>query len=223
LDLLNECGYLPNTDRPFDPMFYAATVTEWKKRYSEWLSEPVLKGIYRARPLLDLLPIAGHESLWREVEAGVARAINTEFLYVLANDCLATLPPLTFFQNAVVDETGEETPVFRLEESALRPLVDVGRVFGMAARKVFGTSTLQRFALARDLLPGNASIFEEASNSLRAVLWQQGRAGISQGTGGFELTPALLGPYERQILRGCFRSIVRLLEFTGDMKWLKSL
>src|SRR6185436_14584551 len=101
--------------------------------------------------------------------------------------------------------------------------VDVGRVFGMAAKKVIGTSTLERFAIARDILPEHASIFEEASDSLRAVFWQQGRAGISQGTNGFEVPPALLGPYERQILRGCFRSIVRLLEFTGDLKWLKSL
>jgi hypothetical protein len=58
-----------------------------------------------------------------------------------------------------VDETGEETAVFRLEESALRPLVDVGRVFGMAGRKVFGTSTLERFALARRSISDDASIF----------------------------------------------------------------
>jgi len=223
LELLNESGYLPNSDRPFEPLFYAAGVDEWRTRYSDWVSDPILKEIYRARPLFDLRPVFGVEALWQELETTITNAINREFLFVLANDCLATLPPLTFFHNAVLDETGAETAVFRLEESALRPLVDVGRVFGMAAKRVLGSSTLDRLRSARALLPEHASIFEEASETLRILLWQQGRVGLSQGTAGSELPPALLGPFERQILRNGFRSILRLLEITGDLKWVERL
>jgi CBS domain-containing protein len=222
-ELLHECDYLPNTNNPFDPSFYAASVSEWKKRYEDWVIDPILKEISRALSLFDLRCIAGPVSLWREVETAVKSTINHEFLHVLANDCLASLPPLTFFQNAVLEESGEETTVFRLEHSALRPLVDVGRVFGMAAKKVFGSSTLERFAVARSMLPEQASIFAEASETLRVVLWQQGRVGISQGTPGWELPPALLSRYDRQILKSCFRSILRLLEFTADLRWLKTL
>jgi signal-transduction protein with cAMP-binding, CBS, and nucleotidyltransferase domain len=113
--------------------------------------------------------------------------------------------------------------VFRLEQSALRPLVDVGRVFGMAAGKVFGTSTFERFEMACKLLPQHTSIFREAAETLRVALWQQGRIGISQRTSGSDLPPALLSRYDRQILRSGFRSISRLLEFTADFEWLKSL
>ena len=127
-------------------------------------------------------------------------AVDRDFLRLLANDCLASLPPLTFFQDAVVDESGERTTVFRLEHSALLPLVDVGRVFGMAAGKVLGTSTRERFATARALLPEHESIFREASETLSVVLWQQARIGISQGTGGSELPPALLSRHDRQVL-----------------------
>jgi CBS domain-containing protein len=223
LDLLDECDYLPNVDRPFAPSFYAASLAEWRQRYYDWVSDPILKEIYRARPLFDLRHIHGRESIWQELEATVTRAVNRAFLHVLANDCLASLPPLTFFQDAVVDETGAETAVFRLEHSALRPLVDVGRVFGLAARKVFGNSTLERFAMARTMLPQHASIFREASETLRIVLWQQSRVGITQGTAGSELPPALLSRYDRQILRSGFRSILQLLEFTADLTWLKTL
>ncbi len=68
---------------------------------------------------------------------------------MLANDCLANMPPLTFFQDAVLDKSGEQTTVFKLEESALRPLVDVGRVFGLATRRVVGTSTVDRLTPCR--------------------------------------------------------------------------
>ena len=139
----------------------------------------------------------------------------------MANDCLASLPPLTFFQDAVVDESGEESPVFRLERSALRPLVDVGRVFGFAGRRIFGWSTLERLEIAGSLFPEHQTVFREAAETLRIVLWLQGRVGISQGTSGAELPPALVSRHERQLLKSGFRSIHRLLELTADVSWLK--
>ena len=54
----------------------------------------------------------------------------------------------------------------------------------MAAREVMGTSTLDRFAMARRMLPSHEAIFRDAAETLRIVLWQQGRVGISQGTNG---------------------------------------
>jgi signal-transduction protein with cAMP-binding, CBS, and nucleotidyltransferase domain len=142
---------------------------------------------------------------------------------VLANDCLASLPPLTFFEDAVVDEAGEQAAVFRLEQSALQPIVDVGRVFGLAARKVLGTSTEERLAGARTLLPEHESVFREASETLRILLWQQGRIGIDQQTTGSELPPALLSRHDRHVLKSGFRSILRLLELTGNSPWYATL
>jgi len=167
---------------PFERPFHTASRAEWQKRYEQWLRDPVRTQMYQARPLFDLRPVHGRTSLWQDVERTVAGATDRDFLRVLANDCLASLPPLTFFQDAVVGESGEQTTTFRLEHSALRPLVDVGRVFGMAANRVLGTSTLERFALARSLLPEHESIFREAAETLRILLWQQARIGIAQGT-----------------------------------------
>ena len=133
------------------------------------------------------------------------------------------LPPLTFFQNAVVDSLGEQAPTFRLEHSALRPLVDVGRVFALAARDALGRSTIERFAIARNCCRSRNAIFRDAADTLRIVLWQQGRVGISQGTAGSgaaaggpqPIRPP--GPQERVPL------IQRLLEFTADLAWLTAL
>jgi signal-transduction protein with cAMP-binding, CBS, and nucleotidyltransferase domain len=179
--------------------------------------------MYLARPLFDLRPVHGRESLWHDVEATVVGAVDRDLLHVLANDCLASLPPLTFFQDAVVEESGEHTTVFRLEHSALQPLVDVGRVFGMAAKQVLGTSTRERFACARTLLPEHESIFRDASETLRILLWQQARIGIGQGTNGSELPPALLSRHDRHVLKSGFRSILRLIEFTGHSPWFATL
>jgi CBS domain-containing protein len=222
-DGLAECDYLARADITFDRSFHVATKAKWQTRYENWLRDPVRTQMYLARPLFDLRPVHGRESLWHDVEATVVGAVDRDFLWVLANDCLASLPPLTFFHDAVVDESGEQTSVFRLEHSALQPLVDVGRVFGMAANRVLGTSTRERFALARTLLPEHESIFREASETLHILLWQQARVGIGQGTTGSELPPALLSRHDRHVLKSGFRSILRLLEFTGNSAWVASL
>jgi CBS domain-containing protein len=220
---LLHCGYLPQPAAPFEPSFFVASLSEWNARYGDWVNDPILKMFYQARPLFDLRPVCGDESLFLSIERTVTGALSRDFLHVIANDCLSTIPPLTFFRNAVVDEGGEETSVFRLEENALQPLVDVGRVFAVASKRVFRTSTLERFEMASGLLREQASIFQEAAHTLRLLLWQQGRAGIRQGNSGAEVPPALLGPYDRLLLKKGFRSILRLIEFTGDFEWLKHL
>lgn len=220
LDTLAECDYLPRMELPFEPAFHVASAGEWNSRFGAWVRDPVLQQTYRARSLFDLRAVHGERSLWEHVAVSVMDAITRDFVQVLANDCLASLPPLTFFEDRVLDSEGEHSAVFKLEHSALRPLVDVGRVFGLAAGQAMGRSTLERFAVARSLLPEHEAIFREAADTFRIVLWQQGRVGISQGTRGFELPPSLLGRMDRQVLKGGFRSIQRLLEFTADRAWI---
>jgi CBS domain-containing protein len=222
LDALGECDYLPR-QLTFENAFHVATVQEWLTRYRDWIRDPVMQQMSRARTLFDLRPVHGRRSLWQEVDGAVAGQVDRDFLQVLAHDCLANLPPLTFYQDAVIDSGGEHVSVFELERSALRPLVDVGRVFAMAAGKLMGRSTVERFATARALLPEHEQIFREAADTFRVVLWQQGRVGISLGTSGVDLPPTLLSRHDRHVLKAGFRSILRLLEFTADRAWLESL
>jgi CBS domain-containing protein len=192
-------------------------------RVFAWLRDPVGEAAYRARSLFDLRAVHGDDRLWQAIRAAVSETPAPAFIHVLANDCLDSLPPLTFFQDAVIDSFGEQSETFRLEYSALRPIVDVARVFALAAKNPFGRSTLERLAIARTLLPEHDAIFREAADTLQIVLWQQGRVGISQGTRGAELPASLLSRHDRQVLKSGFRSILRLVEFTGDRHWLKQL
>ena len=223
LDALLECGYLPRRDQPFEASFYTASAAEWTTRYRDWIADPVRQKAYLVRTLFDVRAVCGQHALWHAVRASVTEAVDRDFVHVLGNDCLASLPPLTFFQDAVIDSFGEHTTTFRLEYSAVRPLVDVGRVFALAARDFLGRSTVERFAIARALLPEYDAIFREATDTLRIVLWQQGRVGISQGTSGAELPAAMLSRYDRQVLKRGFQSILQLLELTAGLEWLERL
>ena len=216
---LGASGYLPrNLD--LEPSFHVASVSDWKRRFRAWVTDPIRQEMHRARSLFDLQPIHGRRILWSDVTESVTGVIDRGFLHVIANDCLASLPPLTFYEDAVVDTAGERLSTFQILESTVRPLVDVGRVFGLAAGKVFGCSTLERFATARTMLPQHEQIFREAADTFQVVLWLQGRIGISEGTSGAELPPTLLSRTDRHVLKSGFRSILQLLRFTADREWL---
>jgi CBS domain-containing protein len=222
--MLAECDYLPRPDEPFEASFRAAGVEEWKRRFVGWVRNPILEQMYLARGLFDLRPAGQAEHpLIRDIETATAAAIDRDFLRTIANDCVARLPPLTFFQDAVIDDMGERSATLQLDRNALTPLVDVARVYGIAAGRMLGGSTHERLAFARRLLPQHEAIFREAADTLRVVLWLQGRVGIRQGTDGAELPPALLSRHDRQVLKSGFRVIHRLIELTANYQWLDAL
>jgi signal-transduction protein with cAMP-binding, CBS, and nucleotidyltransferase domain len=221
-EALSECGYLPGADAAEAPEFFVATADEWVRRYVGWIRNPVIEGMQRRRALLDLRPL-WDDSGWTRVVTAARAVIDRDILQILAHDCLADLPPISFYEGEVVEHSGEYTSVFRLQRNVLQPLVDLGRVFGMAARTVMGTTTLERFATARRLLPAHERIFREASDALRIVLWQQGRVGIGHGTIGAELPPSVLSRNDRHMLRSTFPVIQELIEFTADPAWLDAI
>jgi hypothetical protein len=87
----------------------------------------------------------------------------------------------------------------------------------MAARSALGTSTrgTLRAGAERRCLSTNRSS-ATLRKRLRILLWQQARIGISQGTSGAELPPALLSWHDRHVRKSGFRSILRLIEFIGS-------
>jgi CBS domain-containing protein len=223
-DALADCDYLPASTVPLPVQTsMVADTAEWTRRYRAWIASPVAEQMARHRMLFDLRLLHGRPALWRQVRDAVVSAIDRDIIRVLAHDCLANLPPLTFYRDAVIEQGGGQTGQFRLEHGALAPLVDLGRVFAMAAREVMGTSTLERLAIARRLLPDHEAIFRDASETLRIVLWQQGRVAISQGTDGAELPPSLLSRHDRHMLKSGFPVIHRLLEFSADGAWLDAV
>jgi CBS domain-containing protein len=215
---LAECGYLPHAAPDFDNEILCATADAWQQRFAEWIREPIWTQMYRARPLFDLRPAWGDDEPWQRLDGSVREVIRTEpsFQKVLANDCMSELPPLTFFQNAVVDESGERTEVFALQLRALGPIVEVGRVFGIANQRVLGSSTLERLELARSRMPAHESIFRESIETLRVLLYLQARTGLRLGNSGADLLPSQLSRLDLQALKSGFRTIHNLLEFTFD-------
>jgi len=217
--VLAECGYLA----PASPV--EGDLAEWKSRFSGWIRDPIRTRMYDSRPLFDLRPVCGGDAPFRELEDHVRSEIASEpaFLRILANDCLSSLPPLTFFRDAVIEESGRQTDRFRLEASAVDPLADVARVFGLACGGGLGGSTRARLDRARRLLPSQETVFRETAETAQVMLFHQARGGLRLGSSGAELPLSLLSRYDRHVLKSGFRSIHRLLAFAASWDWLEAV
>lgn len=216
---LAECGY----SDPAQPD--AAPLAEWQARFSGWIHDPVRNAVASSRALFDLRSVCGPARLFDDLETHVRAELAAEpsFLRLLAHDCLASLPPLIFFRDLVIEDYGARGDVFRLESSALQPLADVARVLGIFSGKALGASTRERFGRAARLLPGHETVLAEATETMRVVLFHQARAGLRQGSGGERLPLSQLSRQDRRVLKSGFRSIHNLLQFTASCDWMEEV
>lgn len=218
---LAACGFVARERAEFGEELLCATAATWTDRFTRWIHDPILEGVYAARPLFDLRPVLGDPEPWREVERAARAAIQAEpaLQKLLAHDCQSILPPLTFFENAVISDKGERSETFALEGRALGPLMEVGRVLGLAGGTVLGVSTSERLADARTRMPEHEAIFRNALDTLEVLLYLQARTGLRSWTSGGEIEPMQLSRLDRRALKTGFRAIHDLLELAYQRLW----
>jgi CBS domain-containing protein len=192
------------------------SVADWKHALSGWIRDPIENRVYRATPLFDLRAAFGDITLVRELSGHIdaEKRENPNFVRLLANDSMESLPPLTFFHGLVIDDAGTEAEILDLKHATLRPVVDVARTLALDTGCT-RTSTLDRLRDATDAFGEEYQLIAETSAAFTNALYQRARAGFSDGTDGSRINPRKLTRYEQTLLKSGFRAVVRLLEFAG--------
>ena len=217
-EALCQCGY-HSSDDAITPANEEAcrSLSEWKDSYSLWISDPVLSGLYAGLRFFELAPVRGEtapvEKLRQHIRAAVKE--NESFVPILANDSMANLPPLTFFQGLVVEDDGKRTDRFDLRRGTLQPLADVGRVFELERGDTSQTRTDLRLEATGAAVEEQRELFADAADTFRVALYHQARIGLRAGTGGWAIEPKALSKLEQQVLKNGFRTIMKLLDFTA--------
>jgi CBS domain-containing protein len=198
------------------PSHACRTLSEWKEFYAELIADPIGNAIYTAREYFDFHVACGDRALGSELESSILAELerNEVFLPVLANDTLAHLPPLTFFQGQVIELDGTLKHTLDVEETALDPIVDAARVFALAEREVSNSNTLHRLDVAARALPQHAPLMSDVADGLRIVAYYHGLAGLSGQGESAVIHPARLSKFEQRLLKTAFDSARRFLELT---------
>ena len=216
-DGLNACGYvycpgemMAVTDQWRQPL------KTWKKYFSKWIEQPEPKALMLTCVFFDLRCVYGERNLFREIREFLLRRTrgNRIFLAYMAGNALSHQPPLGFFRNFVLIKGGEHDQTFDMKHNGLVPIVDLARVYALAAGSE-AVNTLDRLEVVAE----GGEVSSDGARDLRDALefisdlrieHQARQIRVGEKPDNF-MTPDDLSHFERNQLKDAF-SVVRTME-----------
>jgi CBS domain-containing protein len=215
---LQACGLRPQRNQiGASQGAFCRSLSELKDFYSGLIRDPIGNAIYTARDFFDFHVVYGDPASGSELKKIILAELklNEAFIPVLANDTLANLPPLTFFQGSVIESDGARKQTLDIEKTALNPIVDAARVFALAAGEVSVPNTLRRLESAARAMPLRASVFNDAADGLRIASYQHAVARFREKSEDAIIQTSRLSRFDQRLLKSAFDSVRRLLELTS--------
>lgn len=188
---------------------------EWKEFLRGLITDPIGNQVYSTRESLDFAFIRGDSSLVAGLRQAFDEALqNSEsFIPVLANDTLAKLPPLTFFQGVALEANGLVSHVLDLEKTVLAPITDAARVLVCLSGATTRLNTIERLSDLQSVYPQYSAILADAADAWRIACYHQLKLRLSNNGHDDFTRPAQLTRLEQRMLKTAFdatRSLIRL-------------
>jgi CBS domain-containing protein len=220
---LEACGLQVN--RTKTEMKQCRKLSDWKEFYQSRIRDPLGSQIYTSREYFDFDLVSGESALGTELQRFIIEELKRgeTFIPVLANDTIANLPPLTFYQGFVMETDGRLNQTLDVEKTALTPITDAARVLAFAARDVLSANTLQRLQRSARALPQYASILNDAAEAWRISYYHHTLAGMSKPGEKAVIYPSRLSRFEQRLLKTAFDSTRRLIELASSIYNLEAL
>jgi CBS domain-containing protein len=216
-DGLNACGYV---HCPGEMMAANAQWRQpmevWKQYFNNWTNTPEAKTLMHTCVFFDLRYISGEENLFRNLRQHLLERCrgNRIFLAQLAANAMANKPPLGFFRNFVLIQGGEHNRTFDLKYTGIVPIVDLVRVYALAAGSN-ALNTQERLKAAADSGELSLDAARDLQDTFEFVSFLRIRHQARQIKAGRAadnfMSPEKLSNFERSHLKDAF-SVVRTMQ-----------
>ncbi|MCW8907236.1 MAG: DUF294 nucleotidyltransferase-like domain-containing protein [Sedimenticola sp.] len=225
-DGLNACGYIycpgemmAMTDKWRQPM------GTWKKYFSEWIDQPEPMALMLTCVFFDLRCIYGERELFLEIREHLLNKTrgNQIFLAYMVGNALKNKPPLGFFRNFVLISGGEHDHTLDLKHSGIVPIVDLARVYALAAgsQSINTQDRLKEVAAGGEVSSGGAHDLRDALEFVSFLRIRHQARQIRQGTAPDNfMPPDDLSHFERSHLKDAF-SVVRTMQNVLSQRYLR--
>jgi CBS domain-containing protein len=216
-DGLNHCGfvYCPG-DMMATNVKWCQKLSVWQDYFQRWIEEPDPKALMLSSVFFDLRPIAGDLGLFDDLHGSILRrcAKNRIFQAYMATNALSHRPPLGFFHNLVLIHGGEHNHTMDLKHNGLVPIVDLARVYALAAGAP-AVNTFERLEAAREakvLSADGASDLRDALEFIGMVRLKHQAARIRADAAPDNfVSPEELSSFDRSHLKTAF-SVVKTMQ-----------
>lgn len=216
---LVKCGYPPckGGNMASNPK-WCQPASVWHGYFERWVNVPEPQEVLNSTIFFDFRPAYGHVELGFKLRDHLNRLVRGKdmFLRYLAQDCLKTRPPISFFKNFLVETDGEHKNRLDIKARGLVPFWDFARVMALR-HSIDETNTLSRL----EILAANSHLPEELYNKARESYEFQMQLRFLNQLRLMEegeqphnfINPAELSDLEKQTLKGAFSVISSLQSF----------
>jgi CBS domain-containing protein len=193
-------AHLPSMNLPLDG---------WVKRIGNWIFEPDPKALLNATIFFDMRAVYGDEGLAGALKRSITGSIlrQPSFLNYLAANAIQNPPPLSFFNQFIVETSGEHKNDFDIKKRAIMPLVDAARVLALEHQYYESVSTIDRFRNAGNHEPRNKALYEESIHAFYFLMKMRARNGLIHGDDGRFINIKACDNIDKKILKEIFQVI----------------
>lgn len=193
---------------------YCQPVSVWKSYFTKWIQKADPKSVMNTTIFFDYRVGYGNHILAEELSAHLIASIKDHGIYLnfLAQNALQNPPPLSFFNNFLVERSGEHKDEFDIKKRAMMPLSDSARLLLLDHHVTDMPNTVDRYEKLASLEPNNSKTFEAAADAYEIFMSLRAKNGLADGDSGRFINLTGLNKLEKQILKNAFLSIKEIQE-----------
>ncbi|RKF14244.1 CBS domain-containing protein [Alginatibacterium sediminis] len=213
---LDGCGY-PLCSGDFMAMNrrWCQPLRVWKAYYSKWVASPEYQMLLNVTVFLEVRNLYGEVSFCESMQQHLHQCIanSNEFLVSLVNESVSVHPPLGIFNNLVLEKSGHNSKTLNIKKYALTLLVDLARIYALAAGSE-ATLTEERFEAAANKKIMSQEMFQDVIGAYRfmcQIRYDHQLEALKHGLDADNhIEPARFGSFERKHLKDAFRIVASL-------------
>ncbi|WP_397362966.1 DUF294 nucleotidyltransferase-like domain-containing protein [Olleya sp. R77988] len=188
---------------------WCLSVTDWKAQFKNWITHPDADKIMLCNIFFDYDWVYGDQSLISEMSNSIFEAIDSYeiFMSFMGQNALKNPPPLSFFRNFLVEDSGEHKDQFDIKARAIMPLVDAARLLILSHNIKDFNSTIERYKKLAEIEPQNKDLYHSCINAFRVLLRFRTKQGLKHNDSGRFVDVNRLSKADRLKLKGSFKPI----------------
>ncbi|MBF0141617.1 MAG: cyclic nucleotide-binding domain-containing protein [Magnetococcales bacterium] len=210
--VLDQCGFsLCKGEIMAGNPEWCLSLSEWEKRFEEWIATPDPKALLHSTIFFDFRPLYGDETLAAKLRSRVATSArnNHRFLHLMVENALERSPPLGVLRDFVTDSE----KMIDLKLSGITLFVDAARVFSLAYG-ITDSGTRQRLRLGgrkKKISDKEIDAWNEAFDFLQLLRLRRQHAQLIQGKPvNNKVDPSTLNELDRRFLIESLRQAGKL-------------
>jgi len=215
-DGLAECGfiYCPGDIMATNPKWRQPQKI-WHNYFSNWVETPSPKALLNCSVFFDLDTIYGDASLLNEVRKKLLIKTQNSTLFIahLSKNALNLRPPLGFFRDFVLKQSGKHRATLDLKHNGIAPVVDLARIYALS-EGISAVNTIERIQQAAgtpSLTKASAENLIDAYEFLGMLRVEHQAKELMRGESPDNyLSPKEISKLEREHLKDAFKVIKNL-------------